>query len=99
MTDLANVDELTGLGNRRLVNRVLQEEINRARRNGGRLAVILLDVDHFKPYNDSYGHIAGDKVLQQLADVMQRAVTRACGSWSSKNISPTVSRRWRPISP
>ncbi len=77
LTDLANVDELTGLGNRRLVNRVLQEEINRARRNGGTLAVILLDVDHFKPYNDTYGHIAGDKVLQQLADVMQRALTRA----------------------
>jgi len=77
LTDLANVDELTGLGNRRLVNRVLQEEINRARRNGGSLAVILLDVDYFKPYNDTYGHVAGDKVLQQLADVMQRALTRA----------------------
>ncbi len=77
LTDLANVDELTGLGNRRLVNRVLQEEINRARRNSGILSVILLDVDYFKPYNDTYGHLAGDKVLQQLADVMQRAVTRA----------------------
>ncbi|MEQ9463117.1 MAG: GGDEF domain-containing protein [Haliea sp.] len=77
LTDLANVDELTGLGNRRLVNRVLQEEINRARRNGGMLSLILLDVDYFKPYNDTYGHLAGDQVLQQLADVMQRAVTRA----------------------
>ena len=77
LTDLANVDELTGLGNRRLVNRVLQEEINRARRMGGQLSLILLDVDYFKFYNDTYGHPAGDVVLQQLADIMQRATTRA----------------------
>ncbi len=77
LTDLANVDELTGLGNRRLVNRVLQEEINRARRGGAELSVILLDVDHFKNYNDQYGHPAGDAVLQQLADIMLRASTRA----------------------
>jgi len=77
LTDLANVDELTGLGNRRLVNRVLQEEINRARRSGAELSVILLDVDYFKSYNDNYGHPAGDMVLQKLADIMQRASTRA----------------------
>jgi len=77
LSDLANVDELTGLGNRRLVNSVLLEEINRARRNGGVLSVILLDVDFFKSYNDNYGHPAGDVVLQQLADLMQRATSRA----------------------
>jgi predicted signal transduction protein with EAL and GGDEF domain len=77
LTDLANVDELTGLGNRRLVNKALQEEINRARRSGAELSVILLDVDYFKNYNDTYGHPAGDSVLQKLADVMQRATTRA----------------------
>ena len=77
LTDLANVDELTGLGNRRLVNKSLQEEINRARRSGGELSVILLDVDYFKNYNDTYGHPAGDAVLQKLADIMQRATTRA----------------------
>ena len=77
LTDLANVDELTGLGNRRLVNKVLQEEINRARRVGGEISLILLDVDFFKSYNDTYGHPAGDTVLQQLADLMQRAATRA----------------------
>ena len=77
LTDLANVDELTGLGNRRLVNRVLQEEMNRARRSGAELSVILLDVDYFKSYNDNYGHPAGDLVLQKLADIMQRASTRA----------------------
>ena len=77
LTDLANVDELTGLGNRRLGNNVLQEEINRARRSGSEMSVIMLDVDYFKYYNDTYGHPAGDKVLQKLADVMQRATTRA----------------------
>ncbi len=77
LTDLANVDELTGLGNRRLVNSVLQEEINRARRSGAELSVIMLDVDYFKSYNDNYGHPAGDEVLQKLADIMQRATTRA----------------------
>jgi diguanylate cyclase (GGDEF)-like protein len=77
LTDLANIDELTGLGNRRLVNNVLMQEINRARRSGTELAVIMLDVDHFKFYNDSYGHPAGDAALQKLADIMQRATTRA----------------------
>ncbi len=77
LTDLANVDELTGLGNRRLINKVLQDEINRARRGNASLAVILLDVDYFKDYNDTYGHPAGDLVLKRLADVMQRATSRA----------------------
>jgi diguanylate cyclase (GGDEF)-like protein len=77
LTDLANVDELTGLGNRRLINNVLQEEINRARRSGASLSIILLDVDYFKSYNDNYGHPAGDAVLKRLADLMQRATSRA----------------------
>lgn len=77
LTDLANIDELTGLGNRRLANNVLQEEINRARRSGSELSAILLDVDYFKNYNDTYGHPAGDVVLQKLADIMQRAASRA----------------------
>lgn len=77
LTELANVDELTGLGNRRLVNSVLLQEMNRARRAGGELSVILLDVDYFKNYNDTYGHPAGDLVLQKLADIMVRASSRA----------------------
>jgi diguanylate cyclase (GGDEF)-like protein len=59
------------------VNSVLQEEMNRARRSGAELSLILLDVDYFKNYNDTYGHTAGDVVLQKLADLMQRAATRA----------------------
>jgi diguanylate cyclase (GGDEF)-like protein len=77
LTDLANVDELTGLGNRRLVNNSLKDEINRARRSGANLSVVLMDVDYFKHYNDTYGHPAGDAVLQKLADIMQKATSRA----------------------
>jgi diguanylate cyclase (GGDEF)-like protein len=77
LTDLANIDELTGLGNRRMVNSALKLEINRARRTGSHLSLILLDVDYFKKYNDTYGHPAGDTVLQRLADIMQRATSRA----------------------
>lgn len=77
LTDLANIDELTGLGNRRLINRVLREEVNRARRSGSPISLILLDVDYFKKYNDTYGHPAGDEVLRRLGDLMQRATTRA----------------------
>lgn len=77
LTDLANIDELTGLGNRRVVNRAVKDEINRARRCGGYVSLILLDVDFFKNYNDAYGHPAGDRVLQKLADLMQQASARA----------------------
>jgi diguanylate cyclase (GGDEF)-like protein len=77
LTDLANIDELTGLGNRRLVNKVLRDEINRARRANSSVAVILMDVDFFKDYNDHYGHPAGDAVLKRLADLMERATARA----------------------
>ncbi|MFT7288529.1 MAG: diguanylate cyclase (GGDEF)-like protein [Halieaceae bacterium] len=77
LTDLANIDELTGLGNRRLVNQALLEELNRARRSDTFLSVILMDVDFFKNYNDTYGHPAGDDVLRRLGDLMQRAAARA----------------------
>jgi len=77
LTDLANIDELTGLGNRRLINSVLRDEVNRSRRSKAWLSVILIDVDYFKKYNDTYGHPAGDEVLQRLGEVMQRATARA----------------------
>ncbi|TGD75675.1 GGDEF domain-containing protein [Mangrovimicrobium sediminis] len=77
LTCLANIDELTGLGNRRMANSALNDEINRARRTGACLSLVMLDVDCFKAYNDTYGHPAGDRVLQRLADLMQRATTRA----------------------
>lgn len=77
LTTLANVDELTGLGNRRQVNQVLAEEVKRACRNQSSLSLILLDVDCFKHYNDSYGHPAGDEVLVRLAELMRQVASRA----------------------
>ena len=63
----ATRDGLTGLYNRTAVLQRLDEELARARRNGGDLSVLLLDVDHFKSVNDRHGHQAGDEVLRQLA--------------------------------
>lgn len=64
---LANHDALTGLANRNLFEDRLQHAIRRVRRNGKRLALLLLDMDRFKPVNDTYGHAAGDRVLQLIA--------------------------------
>jgi diguanylate cyclase (GGDEF)-like protein/PAS domain S-box-containing protein len=71
---LANTDSLTGLDNRRqFVNRV-EHEIARTLRYGGRLSVLMLDVDHFKRVNDTYGHRTGDLVLQNLAGICARSL-------------------------
>ncbi|MBV8678848.1 MAG: sensor domain-containing diguanylate cyclase [Aquitalea sp.] len=64
---LANHDRLTGLANRNLFYDRLQHATSRLNRNGKRLAVLFLDMDRFKPVNDSYGHATGDKVLQLIA--------------------------------
>ena len=59
-------DPLTGLANRRVFERRLEEEVSRARRYGHPLTLVLMDIDHFKRYNDVYGHRAGDEVLRHL---------------------------------
>lgn len=74
---IAAVDQLTGIANRRHLDTVLQYEIDRCQRSQQPLAVLLLDVDHFKPYNDNYGHPAGDLVLQKLGAVLRQCVTRS----------------------
>jgi len=65
-------DGLTNLANRKQLDAVLQEEIPRARRHGRDLAVLMLDIDHFKNINDTYGHLAGDSVLRGLAGILQK---------------------------
>ena len=69
-------DPLTALYNRRYLDETLDREVARARREGNPLSVVMLDVDHFKNLNDSYGHQAGDQVLKALADLL-REDTRA----------------------
>lgn len=66
----ANLDTLTQLGNRRRFDHVLQRELASARRTRAPLSLALIDVDHFKAYNDAHGHRAGDKLLQKIAAVI-----------------------------
>ena len=74
---LAREDALTGVANRRRFNETLQTEIQRAMRNGRFLSLILCDIDHFKKYNDLYGHLAGDKCLQMLGVLLAGSFKRA----------------------
>jgi diguanylate cyclase (GGDEF)-like protein/PAS domain S-box-containing protein len=64
---LANSDALTGLPNRRTLDAQLPREMARSRRSSSSLCLALIDIDHFKAYNDAHGHLAGDQVLQQSA--------------------------------
>ncbi|MDQ5910327.1 MAG: hypothetical protein QG599_2423 [Pseudomonadota bacterium] len=67
-------DPLTGLFNRRYLDETLPRELSRCRRSGELLAVAMLDLDHFKRFNDAYGHAAGDTVLQAVGDLLQRSL-------------------------
>lgn len=69
-------DPLTGLYNRRFLEESLTREIFRAQRSGSMIACMMLDLDHFKQFNDLYGHDAGDAVLQEIARTLQKSVRR-----------------------
>ncbi|MFA6900117.1 MAG: diguanylate cyclase, partial [Desulfurivibrionaceae bacterium] len=70
-------DSLTGLSNRRFFDNALRTEFSRHKRSGSQLSLIMLDVDHFKKYNDHYGHLEGDACLRQIAHTLQTVVERA----------------------
>jgi diguanylate cyclase (GGDEF)-like protein len=74
MSQMAVTDGLTELANRRSFDRSLERELTRAARTDGRLSVVLIDIDHFKALNDTYGHVTGDTVLRQIAGAL-----RDCG--------------------
>jgi diguanylate cyclase (GGDEF)-like protein/PAS domain S-box-containing protein len=65
--EMATHDSLTGLPNRRVLEEQLPREMARARRSGAPLCVAVIDIDHFKRYNDTHGHLAGDEVLRECA--------------------------------
>lgn len=67
-------DPLTGLFNRRHLEETLELELHRSARRGEPLSVVMFDVDHFKTYNDTFGHDAGDLVLQQLSKLVQQVI-------------------------
>jgi diguanylate cyclase (GGDEF)-like protein len=74
LRELAMIDALTGLYNRRFAEQRLVAEVARSARKGHPLTVVLLDLDEFKHINDTYGHAAGDLVLQEFAAALNRAV-------------------------
>ncbi|MFF5076109.1 GGDEF domain-containing protein [Actinoplanes sp. NPDC000266] len=75
--ELAVTDELTGLPNRRAWNIELPRTIERVRRTGDPLAVAIIDIDHFKRFNDAYGHLAGDRLLKEAAAAWQEQLRTA----------------------
>lgn len=76
LADMASMDALTGLSNRRQFDKVLTDEIHRINRSDELFSLILLDVDFFKFFNDTYGHVAGDDCLRQIGGVLNEAVKR-----------------------
>ena len=77
LEQLAREDALTGIANRRVFDEVLTQEVRRAKRNKKPLSLIICDIDYFKNYNDTYGHLAGDKCLQIVAKAIESGFQRA----------------------
>jgi diguanylate cyclase (GGDEF)-like protein len=77
LEQLSNTDALTGLGNRRLFDLRLQEEFKRARRHRLPLSLLMVDVDHFKRYNDRHGHPNGDACLRRVAAALKHCAQRS----------------------
>lgn len=70
-------DSLTGLFNRGYFDKTLRVEFARLMRSGSVLSLIMLDIDHFKKFNDSYGHLVGDRCIQMIAMTLKNSVGRA----------------------
>jgi diguanylate cyclase (GGDEF)-like protein/PAS domain S-box-containing protein len=77
LVEMASTDSLTSLWNRRTFMDQLTVHMELSLRNERPLSVLLLDIDHFKPYNDTFGHLAGDAVLKQLAEVLRENARRS----------------------
>ena len=69
-------DSLTGIANRRAFDEKFERELQRAKRQAWSVSVMLIDVDYFKPFNDSYGHATGDVCLQRIAEALQQHMQR-----------------------
>jgi diguanylate cyclase (GGDEF)-like protein len=67
LAEASHHDGLTGVYNRRFLEEAIAKEFNRAHRYGGTMSLVMLDIDHFKLINDTYGHLAGDEVLRTTA--------------------------------
>lgn len=76
LESLSITDSLTGLANRRHFDAILTTEYARHVRSGGQLSLIMLDIDHFKAFNDTYGHLKGDDCLREVGRVLRETVSR-----------------------
>jgi diguanylate cyclase (GGDEF)-like protein/PAS domain S-box-containing protein len=77
LSELAALDGLTQLRNRRAFEERLEDETRRWRRHGNEVSLVLLDIDHFKEYNDTYGHPKGDEVLRAVGRLLRRSLRAA----------------------
>ncbi len=76
LSRIAELDGLTGIANRRYFDQKLHREMQRALRSGNSISLLMIDIDHFKLYNDNYGHLEGDQCLKQVAQAMVAALRR-----------------------
>lgn len=77
LEELSSLDGLTGISNRRRFDTVLEQEWRRSKRSHSPLSLIMLDIDKFKVYNDTYGHLEGDECLKKVAQIIKASVKRA----------------------
>jgi len=84
---MAMVDAGTGLYNRRYLNETLRRELRQSRQSGRPMAVISVDLDHFKAVNDSHGHAAGDLVLRECAAVLSAVLSAAVGAGTAAGVT------------
>jgi diguanylate cyclase len=86
LREAASIDYLTGVANRRTITHLLQSALDRAQEVGSVVSVILLDIDHFKLINDTFGHDIGDKVLIQLPNILQEHLrpSDTLGRWGGE---------------
>jgi diguanylate cyclase (GGDEF)-like protein len=75
--ELSYTDELTRVFNRRYFNQRFEREMQRAQRYGRALSLIMLDIDHFKAFNDAHGHLWGDTILKQVAQILEKSLRKA----------------------
>lgn len=90
---VANEDHLTGIYNRRKISRELYTEIGRSKRYKRSFSIIMIDIDNFKETNDTYGHIRGDTLLIEIADILRNCIRKVdiLGRWGGEEflvISP-----------
>ncbi len=76
LQSISMLDGLTGIKNRRFFDEKMEREWGRAIRNNQSLALLAIDIDHFKQFNDSYGHLLGDECLKHVANVIQESIAR-----------------------